>query len=459
MSTTPGAELDHPALRGLTAASIGQRVITRLITTVALVVLGYLPVLPLVLGEGAFVWMLVAGIGPLAALALTVFALLRGQEVGGLLTGLTNVRVEDGAPAKLELFVKMLAQGLAGALTCGLANIALFLVKGPWNQNPFDKLAKVAVVDAKAVPLSAAAGSSGASATGVAAEGGTAGWPAAAASSSWESAGQWGTSGPDERTIIGGVRRAQAEAAGWDAAEVRAAASGQSGQSGTGGHGTAGQSLGDPWAAAPSQESDAGPWGAPAAAEPAVDPWAPITEVPRAGGSAASSPVAQPTQPSSVPSAPVAPPQPHSVPSAPVAPPQPPAQQPSAQPQQTPVFGETPRTAYVPEPTWAALVLDDGTRHEIGTALLLGRDPSQRPGLPHGELVRITDAEHSISKTHVAVGRAADGIWAVDCNSTNGVDWTDPSGSRRRLVPGERTLLASGGTLHVGGRTARVEGA
>jgi len=102
-------------------------------------------------------------------------------------------------------------------------------------------------------------------------------------------------------------------------------------------------------------------------------------------------------------------------------------------------------------PSVLALVFDDGARVVLGPLTLLGRDPSPAPGEDHAVLVPVDDPQRSVSKTHLAIGLDESGVWAVDRTSTNGTE-IEQHGQRARLVPGERTAVPPGATLHLGGR-------
>ena len=92
--------------------------------------------------------------------------------------------------------------------------------------------------------------------------------------------------------------------------------------------------------------------------------------------------------------------------------------------------------------------LDNGQELDIDRVTLLGRNPGQSPGFEGARLMSVSDAERSISKTHVAVGPAQDGIWVEDLNSTNGVRVNGT-----RLESGIRHTVPSGATVFFGDRS------
>jgi hypothetical protein len=99
----------------------------------------------------------------------------------------------------------------------------------------------------------------------------------------------------------------------------------------------------------------------------------------------------------------------------------------------------------------ATLEFDTGERVPVPLNGLLGRNPS--PGFTDGDvtLLPVEDPGRSVSKTHLAIGVAADGIWVVDRHSTNGVELTY-RGEKRKLKPGERVLVARGTLIRFGDR-------
>jgi hypothetical protein len=71
--------------------------------------------------------------------------------------------------------------------------------------------------------------------------------------------------------------------------------------------------------------------------------------------------------------------------------------------------------------TWK-LETDQGQKVELtGTTVIVGRDPAFPAGVTDAQLVSLTDADRSVSKTHARLD-LVDGAWLVtDLHSTNGV--------------------------------------
>jgi predicted component of type VI protein secretion system len=103
------------------------------------------------------------------------------------------------------------------------------------------------------------------------------------------------------------------------------------------------------------------------------------------------------------------------------------------------------------------LRIDTGEVLELGPFCLLGREPVARDGDPQAHLVRFDDPKLSVSKTHMAYGVDAQGVWIMDRNSTNGTTIIDPSGRRTPCAPGSRQYLTPGYQVQIGQRRITVE--
>jgi pSer/pThr/pTyr-binding forkhead associated (FHA) protein len=96
--------------------------------------------------------------------------------------------------------------------------------------------------------------------------------------------------------------------------------------------------------------------------------------------------------------------------------------------------------------------LDDGQDLEVGSSLLIGRNPAAMTGELVEQLVPVSDPGRSISKTHLQLRREGDGVWVTDRNSTNGSAVTTPDGIQTKLVPGEAVFIRPGSTVQFGDR-------
>ena len=65
-------------------------------------------------------------------------------------------------------------------------------------------------------------------------------------------------------------------------------------------------------------------------------------------------------------------------------------------------------------------MLDDGRRLTIDGLVLLGRNPQPQPGEEDAQLVKLSDETRTVSKSHLAIGLDAAGLYVMDRGSTNG---------------------------------------
>lgn len=97
--------------------------------------------------------------------------------------------------------------------------------------------------------------------------------------------------------------------------------------------------------------------------------------------------------------------------------------------------------------------LDDGRDFQLDRNVLVGRNPVGQPGEQQAQLLAVTDAGRSISKTHLHLLTDGAGIWVTDRNSTNGSAVTTPDGRRTPLQPGVPAFVSPGSTVHFGDRS------
>ncbi len=103
-----------------------------------------------------------------------------------------------------------------------------------------------------------------------------------------------------------------------------------------------------------------------------------------------------------------------------------------------------------------ALVLPDGSRCPVGTAIVLGRDPVAPPSHPGARAVAIVDPAKSVSKTHALLVATAEGVEVRDLHSTNGVSVTR-GGVRDELAPGAGASVTAGDRVRLGLLELEVE--
>ncbi|HLT61241.1 MAG TPA: RDD family protein [Microlunatus sp.] len=105
---------------------------------------------------------------------------------------------------------------------------------------------------------------------------------------------------------------------------------------------------------------------------------------------------------------------------------------------------------------WRA-ALDDGREIEITGLVLLGRNPQARPGEEDAQLIKISDESRTVSKTHLAIGVDAGGIYVMDRGSTNGSTATDPDGQSRPCAPGDVVQVDVGTIVSFGDHWLEVK--
>lgn len=94
---------------------------------------------------------------------------------------------------------------------------------------------------------------------------------------------------------------------------------------------------------------------------------------------------------------------------------------------------------------WLA-VLDDGREIRVESLVLVGRDPTPRPGEEAAALVKIDDDSRTVSKSHLALGREGQGLYVRDLGSTNGSTVTDFTGVSRPC-PADDAVWVTEGTI------------
>jgi uncharacterized RDD family membrane protein YckC len=106
-----------------------------------------------------------------------------------------------------------------------------------------------------------------------------------------------------------------------------------------------------------------------------------------------------------------------------------------------------PRSPYVQD--WSIL-LDDGRRIAVEGLVLLGRNPQPKAGEEDAQLIKIADETRTVSKSHLAVGVDAGGIYIVDRGSTNGSTVSTINGMSSRCRAGEMVRVGDGAIVSIG---------
>jgi uncharacterized RDD family membrane protein YckC len=106
-----------------------------------------------------------------------------------------------------------------------------------------------------------------------------------------------------------------------------------------------------------------------------------------------------------------------------------------------------PGSPYVQD--WSIL-LDDGRRIAVEGLVLLGRNPQPKAGEEDAQLIKIADETRTVSKSHLAVGVDAGGIYVVDRGSTNGSTVSTTNGLSSRCRAGEMVRVGDGAIVSIG---------
>ena len=103
-----------------------------------------------------------------------------------------------------------------------------------------------------------------------------------------------------------------------------------------------------------------------------------------------------------------------------------------------------------------AIELPDGRRLPVTGRMLLGRDPAELDGWRGAELVRLTDPQRSVSKTHAAIEPDQGALLVHDLASTNGTERATPEGQVLPVAPGHPLRVEVGDALHLGSFRIRL---
>ena len=106
-----------------------------------------------------------------------------------------------------------------------------------------------------------------------------------------------------------------------------------------------------------------------------------------------------------------------------------------------------PGSSYVQD--WSIL-LDDGRRIPLDGLVLLGRNPQPKAGEEDAQLIKIADETRTVSKSHLAVGVDAGGVYVVDRGSTNGSTVSTTNGMSARCRAGEMVRVGDGAIVSIG---------
>lgn len=99
------------------------------------------------------------------------------------------------------------------------------------------------------------------------------------------------------------------------------------------------------------------------------------------------------------------------------------------------------------------LAFDTGEVVHVTGRGIVGRAPEAAAGEEVEHLVAITDPDMSVSKTHLAFGTDATGLWVEDKGSTNGTELLVPGVEPEPVPAGRRVVVPDGATVRFGERS------
>ena len=102
-------------------------------------------------------------------------------------------------------------------------------------------------------------------------------------------------------------------------------------------------------------------------------------------------------------------------------------------------------------PTRATFVLtfSTGQRVSVHGSGLIGRKPLPQPDEIFDDLIRVADADRSVSKTHLEFGQHDGEFWVSDRVSGNGTVIRRPGETAAQLEPGRRYVLPRGTRVEI----------
>ena len=90
-----------------------------------------------------------------------------------------------------------------------------------------------------------------------------------------------------------------------------------------------------------------------------------------------------------------------------------------------------------------------GQRVSVQGSGLIGRKPLPQPDEIFDDLIRVTDADRSVSKTHLEFGQHDGEFWVSDRVSGNGTVIRRPGETAESLEPGRRYVLPRGTRVEI----------
>ncbi|MCY7405148.1 MAG: FHA domain-containing protein [Cryobacterium sp.] len=115
---------------------------------------------------------------------------------------------------------------------------------------------------------------------------------------------------------------------------------------------------------------------------------------------------------------------------------------PAAMPAGAPITALPSRETFV-------LSFSSGQRVSVHGSGLIGRKPLPQPDENFDDLIRVADADRSVSKTHLEFGQHDGEFWVSDRVSGNGTVIRRPGETAQSLEPGRRYVLPRGTRVEI----------
>ena len=113
--------------------------------------------------------------------------------------------------------------------------------------------------------------------------------------------------------------------------------------------------------------------------------------------------------------------------------------------------------AALPRAATFVLTFSSGQRVSVRGSGLIGRKPLPLPDEVVDEIIKVVDADRSVSKTHLEFGQHEGEFWVSDRVSGNGTVIRRPGETAETLQPGRRYVLPRGTRVEIADQSFSVD--
>ena len=110
---------------------------------------------------------------------------------------------------------------------------------------------------------------------------------------------------------------------------------------------------------------------------------------------------------------------------------------------------DSPEASTLPSNATFVLTFSTGQTVSVQGSGLIGRKPLPQPDESFDDLIRVADADRSVSKTHLEFGQHDGEFWVSDRVSGNGTVIRRPGETAEPLEPGRRYVLPRGTRVEI----------